>query len=177
MWREPAHAFTNAVVDAGALWGRAVGELQNRLADAPDAALRLTAINAFLCRRLRVHRSATAAAVAAITATHGNVSITALADASAITTRQLERVFLNDVGVSPKMFSRIRRFRRALSQSQPSDQRRQPDGPGVRRWVDIACDCGYADQSHLIRDFAQFAGDTPTTLREANGTLADYFRR
>jgi len=177
-WREPAHAFANTVVDADSVWGATLGELQNRLAEAPDAASRLTAIRTALYQRLRVHRGAAAAWAAAITAAHGNVSISALANASAITTRQLERVFLNEIGVSPKMFSRIKRFQRALWQSQASPRRSGPDGqPTARRWIDIACECGYADQSHLIRDFAQFAGETPTTLRESNGTIADYFRR
>ncbi|MGZ7079073.1 MAG: helix-turn-helix domain-containing protein, partial [Thermoanaerobaculia bacterium] len=55
------------------------------------------------------------------------------------------------VGVSPKMFARVVRFRRVL---------REIAAPAVD-WSDVALSAGYFDQSHLIADFRQFAGTTP----------------
>jgi len=65
------------------------------------------------------------------------------------------------------MFSRIVRFQHAL--------RCTPRTAGA--WVDVALRCGYADQSHLIRDFTQFAGETPTALAASTEAVAGYFRR
>lgn len=31
-------------------------------------------------------------------------------------------------------------------------------------WTSLAHDCGYFDQMHMIRDFKEFTGITPTTM-------------
>jgi AraC-like DNA-binding protein len=68
--------------------------------------------------------------------------------------RQLLRHFRASFGLSPKTFSRIARMTRALT------LRRQ----GKLAWAQIANDCGFADQAHLIRDFNAFAQLAPGTL-------------
>jgi len=42
-------------------------------------------------------------------------------------------------------------------------------------WVRVAVECGYADQSHLIHDYAAFAGQTPVSLLAAESELSTYF--
>ncbi|TIU04954.1 MAG: helix-turn-helix transcriptional regulator, partial [Mesorhizobium sp.] len=68
--------------------------------------------------------------------------------------KHLAGKFSNAIGVGPKTLSRIVRFNRALGLSRQD----QSD------WADIAADCGYADQAHLVREFRDLAGETPTTL-------------
>lgn len=73
--------------------------------------------------------------------------------------RNLRRVFKEIVGLSPKRFIRIVRFRRALGWA------RQSKGPD---WSAIAQRAGYFDQAHLIADFRELTGATPAALlREA----------
>jgi len=91
-------------------------------------------------------------AVARIVATEGRVAIDALADGIGISRQHLARQFLSCVGVPPKTFARVIRFRALL--------RRAARTPG-RDWAALAADGGYFDQSHLIADFQQFAGTTP----------------
>jgi AraC-like DNA-binding protein len=62
------------------------------------------------------------------------------------------QLFREHVGVTPKLFYRVRRFHALLS--------RIEKGLHVR-WADLAADCGYFDQAHLVRDFRAFAGITP----------------
>lgn len=52
------------------------------------------------------------------------------------------------------------RFRHAVEV-----QERRPDPGGARR----AARCGYADQSHLIREFCALGGETPGALRDERG--------
>jgi len=56
--------------------------------------------------------------------------------------------------MTPKRFSRIQRFQRAIAQV------RQTTAPD---WAQVAVDCGYFDQSHMIRDFLEFSGLSPAT--------------
>jgi len=67
--------------------------------------------------------------------------------------RRFIQVFKSEVGMTPKLFSRIQRFQqtRTFIQHNPSI-----------KWADIAVDLGYFDQSHFIREFVEFSGLSPT---------------
>jgi AraC-like DNA-binding protein len=80
-----------------------------------------------------------------------------------VSPRQLERRFKARVGMSPKLFARIRRFQRVFPAIEEGGE-----------WVDAAAACGYYDQAHLIRDFRTFAGEPPSHLL-AGDDLARHF--
>lgn len=56
-------------------------------------------------------------------------------------------------GLPPKSVQRINRFDQVL---RSVNKKMIPD------WIKLVVDCGYSDQSHLIREFRQFTGMTPT---------------
>ena len=60
------------------------------------------------------------------------------------------------MGLSPKAVCRLARFRAAVSVLQ-----REPE----RAWTDIAYDCGFYDQSHLVNEFQALAGLAPGDFR------------
>jgi AraC-like DNA-binding protein len=68
------------------------------------------------------------------------------------------QLFREHVGLTPKLFCRVRRFRTLLN--------RIEKGLPVN-WAGLAADCGYFDQAHLIRDFRAFAGITPIDYSRA----------
>lgn len=92
-------------------------------------------------------------AIRRIAASYGGVRIDAMAADLGRSRRQLEREFLRTVGLSPKHFAVVSRFRHAAArlESRPRDS-----------LAAIAADAGYADQSHMVRDFRQFAGVPPS---------------
>jgi AraC-like DNA-binding protein len=98
--------------------------------------------------------SALSLAVAALDGSNGLVRVEHLAERIGWSTRQLQRRFKSAVGISPKLFARMQRFQAALRATENS----APD------WVAAAVDSGYYDQSHLIGDFREFAGRTPSAL-------------
>ena len=67
--------------------------------------------------------------------------------------KQLINRFRQHIGLPPKLAARVIRFSHAVRLLQESEE---------RNWMDIAFDAGYYDQSHLIRDFLEFTGSTPT---------------
>jgi AraC-like DNA-binding protein len=96
---------------------------------------------------------------------HGACDLAVLCRDLGLSTRQFERRFHTAVGLRPKLFCRIRRFRnvfRVLG---------EPSGD----WARTAIDCGYYDQSHLIRDCKSFSGATPATLMADDADLARHF--
>ena len=90
-------------------------------------------------------------AVRAIRGSHGAVEIDALARTLGLTTRTLQRRFATAAGLSPKMLARIVRFQRVFAAW-------RDDPASCSR---VALECGYYDQSHLVRDFRDFAGAPP----------------
>lgn len=78
-----------------------------------------------------------------------------MADELGVSERHLRRVFRETVGLGPKAFAKLARFRRALRAA------REDDAAG---WADIATAAGYYDQAHLIAEFRTIAGKTPRAL-------------
>ncbi|GGY45100.1 helix-turn-helix transcriptional regulator [Pseudoduganella albidiflava] len=160
----PLHPLTDARAQLADLWGRS-------LADRLDDALwtddltdrqRIALVERELLRRLAAADGTPAAslgmrAVAALEAAHGALTVASLADGLGLSRQHLALQFRQQVGISPKLFARICRFRRALALL------RAPDRDGDL--AALAADCGYFDQSHLVRDFRDFADSTPALER------------
>ena len=95
----------------------------------------------------------------------GNLRIGDLEKSTGLGARQLERKFSRNLGVSPKVFARIVRFKSLAAAAA---------GPHAPEWVTLAGDFGFADQPHLAREFKAFSGLTPANyLVETNGLPPD----
>jgi AraC-like DNA-binding protein len=68
-------------------------------------------------------------------------------------------LFQKEVGLTPKLFCRVRRFQRVLRCIQK----------GLAfDWTQIALECGYYDQAHFIHDFHAFSGINPSAYLAAH---------
>lgn len=153
-------------IATGDLWGRAGRELEQRVLEAGSTGERVFAIERFLLGLLgqRESNPAVRAAVSAIFAGSGMVSLDQLTRAGGRGGRQLERLFAREVGVGPKMLARIVRFQRALRVYREEGA-----------WIFAAIEAGYCDQPHLVRDFRQFAGAPPAASAAREYALARHF--
>jgi len=146
--RIPLAEITDARVPLRDLWRTDVAE---RLVTVHD---RVSALESELIRRLRPDRDARVdAAIERMAA--GDTRVETIARELGISRQHLARQFLHHVGVSPKTFARVMRFRRVLESAHDD-------------WADVAARHGYYDQSHLIADFREFAGGTPGAFHFSN---------
>lgn len=99
------------------------------------------------------HRSEVLAALDALGSPQPGSRTREVAREVGLSERRFIEVFTAEVGMKPKLFSRVRRFQHARSLI---DRNVMTVG-----WATIAAECGYCDQSHLIRDFEIFTGFTP----------------
>lgn len=71
---------------------------------------------------------------------------------SGLSRKRFVRIFRDEVGQTPKLFSPIRRFQGLLHLIASG---RRVD------WAELALMCGYCDQAHFTHDFRAFAGLNP----------------
>jgi AraC-like DNA-binding protein len=155
----PAGALADAHVDLDALWGRRAGELRERLCAAPARRFQLleAELQARLDRPTR-RRGAVEQALAYLETTGAGVG--ELAARADLSHRRFIEVFAGEIGMTPKLFARVRRFQRALALSRRA---------AAADWAGLASAAGYCDQSHMIRDFVAFSGLSPAELHRHRG--------
>ena len=109
-------------------------------------------------------------AVADALVAHPELAVADLARVVGLSARQLQRIFLQEVGMGPRVFARVRRLQRLTGLMQawaaaPSALSRDLTG-----W---ALEAGYADQPHMGRDVRALTGLTPLGLL---ATMSESFK-
>ena len=152
----PARELSDADVPLEALWGRQRAQLlREQLLGASDPDSTLDALEATLlnvCREKAAH-PAVRYALSEFRAHSSVARIRAVTDAIGLSPKRFIERFKADVGVTPKRYCRLLRFQRVVSNAHPG---------GETDWAGLALACGYFDQAHLIHDFREFSGLTPT---------------
>ncbi|MCI0598760.1 MAG: helix-turn-helix domain-containing protein [Beijerinckiaceae bacterium] len=157
--------LSGQVVDLGEIMGAPVGRIEERLSDARDWPSRFALLEEFLWERLsrgRAGNPLVAQAWCRLERNGGDVAVGGLAKSLDCSRKHLAHLFRREIGLPPKTVARVLRFERAVLGLQA---RR------LQTLAELAASCGYADQAHFNRDFAAFAGESPTALIEK--TLAD----
>lgn len=150
----PIRELADRVVPIDELWPA------NRLRDSLVGAKRsdsMALIEAALVERSRgckatpKHDALMSHAIRSLDTSKGRVAI--VARDLGLSERHLRRLFLDEVGMTPKHYARIARLQRVMS---------QPSSP----WIIAAADAGFHDQAHLIREFRDLLDVTPAAFRK-----------
>lgn len=166
----PAQEFTDHDLDAEHVFGAVITRLYEQLADCRTLEERVSIANQFLLRRAFAAptRELISAAAADILRRTRSARIPDMAERAGMGIRQFERKFVQRVGVGPKLFARIARFEAVLDR-----MARSPHGS----WTEAAHRFGYYDHMHMVHDFSQFTGKSPTsTLQDLKAALGSAIR-
>jgi AraC-like DNA-binding protein len=96
----------------------------------------------------------------------GMIEVDELASHSCLSRKQFERVFSSIIGTTPKQFLKIVRFQHAIYQKSKHLE---------FSLTQIALNCGYYDQAHMINDFKSLSGFTPKQFFSDCEPFSDYF--
>lgn len=156
------------------LWGSGSRDLREQLLEGGSPSERLRLVESALLRRLqqapqaRQSHPAVSAAVAALRQGGSGARVAAVAQAVGLSRRRFAEVFEREVGLTPKLYARLQRFHRV--------KQHMATLGGPASWATFAIECGYFDQSHMLRDFVEFAGMSPAgyLLGQADETRFDH---
>ena len=163
----PADAFYNESVPLDLLWGSQASELRDRLRAASTAAKKFRVLEIALLARLKqgceLHPAVRYALGEFTRAPHIR-SVLEVTKEAGLSRRRLAQLFREQVGLTPKLFCRLHRFRGVLRQI----------GLGAPvNWADVALAGGYCDQSHLVHEFHDFSGTSPAAHLASERTVAN----
>jgi AraC-like DNA-binding protein len=147
---------SSQLVELDALWGRDGAVLRDRLLAAATPAAQFRVLESMLLSQVTLPLAADQAIACAAAALDRGVPVGQVSDHLGLLPKRFVRRFRDQVGLTPKLFSRVRRLQRVLGSLDPG----QPTD-----WATVAAEHGYCDQPHLIDDFRDLTGITPGAYR------------
>jgi len=152
----PLGSVAQNVFELDSVLGEAIASVHQRLGDCPNAAEQFAVLCDFArscMARSRVKlRPDAQIAVDMLTRTGGGERIESICRSVAVSRKHLNELFDTHIGLTPKTYARMFRFRRVVDLVQRG---RSLD------WTRIAMSCGYYDQAHFNHEFREFSGMSP----------------
>jgi AraC-like DNA-binding protein len=156
-FRIPISETCDQIVELENLWRRAGSVLRERLCEAPTPAAKFGVLEAVLLKH--VVRSWSPTIAFAISLLDGGMSVAEASSRVGLLPKTFVRRFREQVGLAPKRLARVRRLQRIVGSVR---------GPGSVDWCRVAAEHGYTDQAHLIHDFCDLTGITPTAYHPSS---------
>lgn len=165
----PTDEFFENMIPIDCLSIKPLCELHDRVSNTRDNSLCIKYIEDFFLKRLsnvKEYNFNRIDAVISTINTHSIINFKSLSEIACLSYKQFARIFSEYVGINPQEFIRIVRFQRILSLLN-----KIPD----RNLTQLAFECGFYDQSHLIHEFKIFTGYNLGEYLSNNSPYSDYF--
>jgi AraC-like DNA-binding protein len=166
----PAHEFSNQVVTLDLVWGASLSCLLDRLHHAPNPDDKFRVLETALQQRLKTRLDLHPAVRYGLNEFHGTPHIQSVLDVTreaGLSRRRLSQLFREQIGLTPKLYCRLRRFQHVVGQI--------ASGAPVD-WADVALAGGYSDQAHLSHEFRDFSGLSPGAYLAAAKPFTNHVR-
>lgn len=168
----PINETCNQNIPLKYLFKKSISKLEDYLSAAQTFQERVQIAEAFLISQLgndknKENIKRMRHAVGLIDNSKGTYSVENLASETCLSRKQFERVFSRHIGTSPKRFLRTIRFQNALAIKAANP---------LTSITDIAYQCGYFDQAHMVNDFKKLSGMTPKQYFTECDPFSDYFQ-
>jgi AraC-like DNA-binding protein len=149
----PTEEFANYQLPLERIFGSEAEDLRHSLIEACSPASKFILLEQSLIQRQRTSALLHRAVKYAIHALEHDISVTQVLARVGLSERRFSRIFSEQVGMTPKLFYRVRRFQRAIALLPFQEE---------IDWARTALDTGYYDQAHFIHEFRTFSSVTPT---------------
>jgi AraC-like DNA-binding protein len=159
--------FNNQVANFGDVSGSKVLSLYNQLQEARSWTKRMALVEAFLLQQLspaakRLSKIAVVSNLMLELRQQDTFNtMETVATRYGISARYMQQLFLQYTGLTPKLYHQINRFQNSLQLIRAANT----------SLTSIAYECGYADQSHFIKEFKVFTGYTPSDYSIENSPV------
>jgi len=156
----PVDKLLNDHVSLDSVWGHAAESMRSELLEASTVNVKFQILERRLLERALKsfpRHQAVAFAMKELSRGPASKSLSAIADEINLSTKRLAQLFNREIGMTPKLFTRVQRFQEALK---TIGNRNSVD------WLNLALESGYYDQAHFNHDFLEFSGINPTTYLE-----------
>lgn len=158
-----ADELTNQHIDIAELMKT---NLTEQLLNTASSDQRIKILSAFIMQQAEQRKTENKKLVLATEELQKGMSLPNIQIRLNLSERSLERYFKQHIGISPKLYARIRRFQSALGNIRQIR---------FTKLTNIAFQNDYFDQSHFIRDFKEFAGTSPKRfLLQANEQVENF---
>lgn len=159
----PIKNLANKETPIAELFGQTVAyKLEQEIIQATDTQQRIEIIETFLLNKLKEKNTIdniVESTIEALLETSGSLPINTILKGDLSKRRQLERMFVKQIGISPKQLAKVIRLQTALKLL--LNQERET-------LTQIAYESEYYDQNHFIKDFKEFTGTTPKAFLADN---------
>jgi AraC-like DNA-binding protein len=157
----PASELKNIVLSLETLWGPKATHLRELLLAATATQTKFEILEQFLTAQIvtqSIPHPAVTFALSKFQSLHDPGSMSDVSQQIGLSHRRFIQIFEEQVGLTPKLFSRLQRFQNVLKLMTESRS---------WQWSEIALATGYYDQAHFVHDFRAFAGMSPTSCLDS----------